>query len=42
MIPGFILSLVAIIIVSTLTAKPSTNVETEFDEMKETLKAELK
>ena len=42
MIPGFILSLVAIIIVSTLTAKPSINVETEFDEMKETLKAELK
>ncbi|WP_338452571.1 sodium/proline symporter PutP [Niallia oryzisoli] len=42
MIPGFILSLVAIIIVSILTAKPSTEVDTEFDEMKETLKAELK
>lgn len=42
MIPGFILSLLAIIIVSILTAKPSTEVDTEFDEMKETLKAELK
>ena len=41
MIPGFILSLAAIIIVSKLTTKPSTKVETEFDEMKETLKAEL-
>ena len=41
MIPGFILSLAAIIIVSKLTAKPSTKVETEFDEMKKTLKAEL-
>ena len=40
-IPGFILSLAAIIIVSKLTAKPSTKVETEFDEMKQTLKAEL-
>jgi SSS family solute:Na+ symporter len=42
MIPGFILSLVAIIFVSILTAKPSTEVDTEFDEMKETLKADLK
>jgi solute:Na+ symporter, SSS family len=41
MIPGFILSLAAIIIVSKLTTKPSTKVETEFDEMKKTLKAEL-
>ena len=41
MIPGFILSLAAIIIVSKLTSKPSTEVETEFDEMKQTLKAEL-
>ena len=41
MIPGFILSLAAIIIVSKLTTKPSTKIETEFDEMKKTLKAEL-
>ncbi len=42
MIPGFILSFAAIIVVSILTAKPSTEVDTEFDEMKATLKAELK
>ena len=42
MIPGFILSFAAIIVVSNLTAKPSTEVDTEFDEMKTTLKAELK
>ncbi|WP_338469575.1 sodium/proline symporter PutP [Niallia sp. XMNu-256] len=42
MIPGFILSFLAIIIVSKLTAKPSTEIETEFNKMKETLKAELK
>ena len=42
MIPGFILSFAAIIVVSILTAKPSTEVDTEFDEMKETLKTELK
>jgi len=38
MIPGFGASLIAIIVVSLLTAKPSKEVEEQFEEFERTLK----
>lgn len=38
MVPGFAASLIAIIIVSLITAKPSREVETEFEQFEKTLK----
>jgi SSS family solute:Na+ symporter len=42
MIPGFFLSLLAVIIVSLLTKKPSNDVQNQFIEMKEILIKESK
>lgn len=38
MIPGFAASLIAIIVVSLLTAKPSAEIEKQFDDFEKTLK----
>lgn len=42
MIPGFFLSLIAVIVVSLLTKKPSPDVQETFDEMETTLEREFK
>lgn len=42
MVPGFTLSLIAIIVVSRLTAPPSSAVQAEFEEMKAELNAQLR
>ncbi|KOO50658.1 sodium/proline symporter PutP [Priestia koreensis] len=42
MIPGFFLSLLAVIVVSLFTKKPSADVQDTFDEMETTLERELK
>ncbi|WP_336882691.1 sodium/proline symporter PutP [Priestia koreensis] len=42
MIPGFFLSLIAVIVVSLLTKKPSSDVQETFDEMETTLEREFK